>query len=124
MITTYFLRIISNENKELINNIIGVKSDSRSKSWTYRVIKEELDNYFDFINNFLDLLEGKYQALADIGIQKNNITIWMIEEFSGDCNMEFDPVRMKRLGDNGINLCITCYEVDSNSSTKPDDTII
>ena len=117
MKNNYILQIDSEVNEELINNIIGVKKNYMSKIWCYEVVEEESDNYFDFINNFLDLLDGKYQDLTKIGIQKDDISIWRIYEYFGQCNMEFDPVRMKRLGDNEITLCITCYEVDSNSTT-------
>jgi hypothetical protein len=57
------------------------------------------------------LLEGKYQQLADIGVDVEDITIWKYYEYdNGQCNMEFHPKVTKRLGDNGIVLCISCWE--------------
>lgn len=107
----YVLQIESKNNDvKLIDSIIGVEKNYISDIWCYEVIEKEEDNYFDFINNFLDLLDGKYQDLAKIGIQREDISIWMIYEFNGQCNMEFDPTRMKRLGINEIKLCISCYQ--------------
>ncbi len=55
-------------------------------------------------------MEGKYELLATIGIERKDITIWMLYEYDQQCNLEFDPIRMKRLGDNGIGLCISCWD--------------
>jgi len=79
-------------------------------TWTYEVITKEEYPYFDFINNFLDILESKYVKLAELGVQRDDITIWNYYEYDGQCNMEYDPNRLKRLGENGITLCITCWD--------------
>jgi hypothetical protein len=84
--------------------------NSIPNSWTYEVITKEEDPYFDFINNFLDILVNKYAKLAELGVQRDDITIWNYYEYDGQCNMEYDPNRMKRLGENGITLCITCWD--------------
>jgi hypothetical protein len=54
---------------------------------------------------------GDYDKLWRIGIRTEDITIWHIYEHDGQCNLEFDPQRMKRLGENGITLCVSCYQV-------------
>lgn len=79
-------------------------------TWSYEVTSTELDSYFDFINTFLDILDAKYETLYKLGINRKDITIWCFYEYDQQCNLEFDPVRMKRLGDNGITLCITCWD--------------
>ncbi len=78
--------------------------------WTYEVIDDETDEYFDFINIFLDILETKYGDLSKLNIERDCITVWMLYEYDQQCNMEFDPIRLKRLGDNGIKLCISCWD--------------
>ena len=78
--------------------------------WTYEVIVKEDDPYFDFINTFLDLLESKYKTLEQLHINRSDITFWYLYEYDRQCNMEFDSVRLKRLGDNGITLCISCWD--------------
>ena len=87
-------------------------------TWTYQINTIAQDNYFDFINIFLDILENKYKKLADLGIQKNDISIWHLYEYDQQCNMEFDPTRLKRLGDNGITFCISCWDSGQEYNTK------
>jgi hypothetical protein len=100
-----------------LTTILGVKPsndfsnfpDTIPSSWTYKVIDDKADEYFDFINVFLDLLETKYPDLEKLNIKRNDISIWLLYEY-GQCNMEFDPQRLKRLGDNGITFCISCWD--------------
>lgn len=109
----------SNETYDLITEIIGVKPTDRGfekirqespNTWTYQVIEEQNDPFYDFINRFLDLLENKYDKLAEIGIKRSDISFWYLYEYDQQCNMEFDPTRLKRLGENGITLCISCWD--------------
>ena len=79
--------------------------------WFYRVDTNDDDEPFDFINAFLDILEGKYEALASLGIQREDILIWLVYEYDQQCAMEFHPQEMKRLGENGIHLNIDCYAI-------------
>ncbi|MFT7234407.1 MAG: hypothetical protein ACI8TA_003639 [Cyclobacteriaceae bacterium] len=79
-------------------------------SWTYEVIEVKDAPHFDFINKFCDLLEGKFDKLYDLGINRNDITFWYLYEYEGQCNLEFNPKDLKRLGDNGITLCISCWD--------------
>ena len=79
-------------------------------TWCLEVEESESDEYFDFINRFLDILEGKYEQLECIGISKKDISIWLLYEYEEQCNMEFLPVDLKRLGISGISLCISCWE--------------
>ena len=105
-----------------ISKILGVSStdidfpdfkdfkDSIPSIWSYEVVQAQNDSYFDFINNFLDILENKYDKLSNLGIERDNISFWKLYEYDQQCNLEFDPIRMKRLGDNGITLCISCWD--------------
>ena len=102
-----------------ITEILGVKpTDTKfddfpngiPATWTYEVVEKDEDPYFDFINIFLDILETKYNLLEELNIQRDDITLWFLYEYDQQCNMEFDPVRLKRLGVNGIKLCISCWD--------------
>jgi hypothetical protein len=84
--------------------------DNIPSTWTYEVIDDITDEYFDFINIFLDLLETKYSDLEKLNIKRNDISIWLLYEYDQQCNMEFDPQRLKRLGENGITFCISCWD--------------
>jgi hypothetical protein len=106
----YSLRINSN-NKEEIFMILGISSNFvNSDIWIYEVIEGEQDPYFDFINEFLNILDGKYESLSQIGISREDITIWLIYEYDNQCNLEFDPNLLYRLGKENIRLCISCYQ--------------
>ncbi len=104
------------ETYNSITKIIGVMptdkdfKDKIPNTWTYEVIEEQNDPFYDFINKFLDLLEYKYDKLAEIGIKRSDISIWYLYEYDQQCNMEFDPTRLKRLGENGITLCVSCWD--------------
>lgn len=109
---SYSLQIYteSNDIRSKINNVLNVKSNFPNDSWGIEIIEKETDNYVDFINIFLDILENKYSFLEDIGISRNYITIWAIYEYKEQCNIEFEPKDLERLGKNGIKLCISCWE--------------
>lgn len=117
----YQLQIAFDQSVDTFNKlttILGVKPsddfsdfpDNIPSSWTYEVIDDKADKYFDFINVFLDLLETKYSELEDLKIKRSNISIWLLYEYDQQCNMEFAPQRLKRLGDNGITFCISCWD--------------
>lgn len=83
--------------------------DGTPSSWTYEVVEDHDTAYYDFINQFLNLLEGKFEELQKLGIERGDITFWYLYEYDGQCNMEFDSKSLKRLGDNEISLCISCW---------------
>jgi len=107
------------ETYNSITNILGInpiKEDltflpnKNPNLWTFEKVVESGEPFYDFINEFLDILENNYEKLEKIGIKRDNITFWFLYEYDQQCNMEFDPIRLKRLGDNGITLCISCWE--------------
>lgn len=93
-----------------INEILGIVSNGDSGFWELEVIRELDDQSFNFIDFFLSLLNGKYIEMENIGIYKEDISIWMLYEYEGQCNMEFRPIDMEELGKQGIILCISCWE--------------
>lgn len=108
--TYYSLRINTNEaNYQRVSHILRKEPKDFSRGWIYEVESSETD-YFDCINEFLDILEANYENLDRVGIAKNDISIWIIYEYNQQCNLEFIPKDLKRLGDNEISLCISCYE--------------
>ena len=100
----------SKGQKEKVSNLLRIKSNKQmSNTWCLEVQEKESDEYFDFVNHFLDILEGKYGQLESIGISKEDISIWLLYEYDNQCNMEFLPNNLKRLGENGISLCVSCW---------------
>jgi len=101
------------ETLNAVNSILGIEylSDEENPSqWIYEVEQQESDAYFDFINSFLNIIETKYSDLEKLNIKHDDISIWMFYEYEHQCNMEFDPKRMKRIGESGITLCISCWQ--------------
>lgn len=105
----------SSEQADRITNILGVVPNHPLVSWGYKLIVKD-NTYTNFIDIFLGILEGRYEKLQDIGITKDDITIWMIYEYEEQCNMEFTPNDMKRLGDSGVTFCISCYKSSNSKS--------
>lgn len=108
----YNLQILcsNDEQIEKVSNLLNIKPTKQmSNIWCLEVEEKESDEYFDFINHFLDILEGKYKQLESIEISREDISLWFLYEYKDQCNMEFLPNDLKRLGDNGIGLCVSCW---------------
>ena len=108
------------ETFDAISDVLGLLPDAslydsndglnKLSIWIYTKEVNETEPYFDFINEFMDLVEPNLSKLQELGIHRSDISIWKLYGYDQQCNMEFDPQRMKRLGDNGITLCISCWE--------------
>jgi hypothetical protein len=105
-----FLKLTELFGLKPIEDNISQYSENIPSSWIHEVTQLENDPYYDFINNFLNILEPKFPDLYRLNINHSDITFWHLYEYDQQCNMEFDPVRLKRLGDNNITLCISCWE--------------
>ena len=120
----YRLDISTDNTADTLNKITNIlgwtpskvddenRRDNRYMVWSYSV-DESADN-FDFINIFLDKLEPNFDELQKLGVTKDDITFWLLYAYDQQCGMEFAPKEMKRLGDNGITLCIDCWQTDEN----------
>ncbi|AFM02744.1 hypothetical protein Fleli_2333 [Bernardetia litoralis DSM 6794] len=86
------------------------ETNEPSTWWLQLLEDEENDIYVDFINVFMDLLEPKFDKLKNIGIEKENILIWLVYEYEQQCALGFNPKELERLGKNGIALNIDCHE--------------
>jgi hypothetical protein len=99
----YQLFIDTDNNSETYNSVtelLGLqpKEDEKDKiskdrysTWMYIVTELETDPYFDFINNFLDILEPKFADLEKLGMTRDKILFWMLYEYDQQCGMEFHP---------------------------------
>ena len=117
----YRLQILSSKSysEEQLNNVIGVSSNFPHADWGIEIIQSD-ENFSGILVYFLSLLEGKYEKLESIGISREDISIWVLYEYEGQCNMEYDPVSMKKIGENGIVLCISCWEKEFPLHQQPD----
>lgn len=101
--------------KDQISDILNIKPNiDYLGAWNYLIEYDDNDvenEYKDFAYEFTTILDGKYDCLKYIGINREDITAWFIYNYEYQCNMEFSPQQLKMLGDNGITFCITCYDV-------------
>ena len=116
MINFWSLKINCEDSlKDSVSVILGVKPNIKY-GWELEKIEEEEDPYVNYIEYFLDLLEFNYEKLSAIGVERTDIAIWRIYEYNDQCNMEFSPTNMYRLGSNGITLCVSCYDMPTQLS--------
>lgn len=110
-ILTYELRINTEEKFfESVSSIVELQPENYKYGWSYMIVFEEQKDYNNIIERFLDSLEGKFGKLRKLGIEKRDISIWLIYGYNNQCNMEFEPKILERIGKRGIKLCISCYE--------------
>jgi hypothetical protein len=103
---------VPEENSHKIDGILGVKTNQgTTPRWILSIEEKEEDEYIPFIDYFLSILEGKYDQLEEIGVTRDNITVWFVYYYDSQCNMEFSPKEMYNLGKEGITFCISCYDI-------------
>ncbi len=110
-----------------LTNLLGVTPQKYQKTrfyksdepsiWTYQIEREDEEEYFDFINLFIDMVEPKFDELLKLGIDKENILIWLVYVYTEQCALGFSPDEMKRIGDTGISFNIDCHEIKSITSS-------
>ena len=125
----YQLFIDTDDNSETYNSLtkllklqpteneMNKASEYNNSSWMYMVTETENDPNFDFINNFLDILEPKFADLEKLGVTRDKILFWILYEYDQQCGMEFHPQEIIRLGQSGIHLNIDCWTKNKNEST-------
>jgi hypothetical protein len=109
---SYVLKIDCNENSpEVITSLLDIAPTiSNDNRWELEIIQDENGNYVDFIQIFVNILKDKYIKLEEIGIKRDSISIWIYYEYDQQCNMEFSPDNLSKIGNNGISLCISCWQ--------------
>lgn len=98
--------------REKITAIMGENSNVEHSSWELERVIQDGDIYTDYVSYFLNLLDGNYDKLSTLGIGRDDISIWLLYEYLEQCNMEFLPHNLKRMGENGIVLCVSCWQKD------------
>lgn len=96
-----------------INSLLGVTDAGKKGYWGYEIIVDEGPLEISqptVLLHFMSILDGKFQALHEVGIQRSNIVIYMTYEYDVQCNMEFLPEELLLLGQNGIVLAVSCYQ--------------
>ena len=112
-----------------VTNLLGVTPQKYEKTkfdksdepriWTYQIEREDEEEYLDFVNLFVDMVEPKFDELLKLGIDRENILIWLVYVYTEQCALGFSPDEMKRLGETGISFNIDCHEIKSITTIKP-----
>jgi len=115
MTTYHSLQIdIPDDKFEIVNKILGVESNC-PPFWELKLIQKEEDKYIPFADYFLSILKGKYDQLEEVGVRRDDISVWFVYYYDSQCNMEFSPKDMCNLGKEGITLCVSCYDIHDYS---------
>jgi len=110
MNSEYVLRINTDKEKyNTLSSLLAVVPTSTRVYWELS-INESSNLYTKAINYFLELIENNIERLNQSGIKKEDLSIWYLYEYEEQCNMEFQPDELKKLGDSGITLCISCWK--------------
>jgi hypothetical protein len=106
---TYILRI-GGATRQHVADVLEVPSSQDEGDWSFELRESPNDPPTRFVDIFLGLLADKFGALEEIGVSRDNIAVWLLYEYDGQCNIEFQPDDLRMLGEAGITLCISCWE--------------
>lgn len=67
--------------------------------------------YFDVILFFVTKLQANWGNLQAKGFSNQSFFILILYAYKNQCNIEFSAVQLKAIGDLGIGLGISCWQV-------------
>lgn len=117
------LEILIKDEKENSSYILSdqIRNDGIYLNWNYEksvkdnkhiviveVVENNTDERFDEINEFINLIYKNKDTIHEF--QESDLCLRINYEYDDQCNLEFLPSQLKRLGDLGIALCISCWE--------------
>jgi hypothetical protein len=99
----YCFRIhFESQNFSKISKLMELEPND-TYGWAYKF------NETNFMS-ILDKIEKKITHLNKIESLNDKIELWIYYEYEHQCNLEFDPLLLKRLGKMGCTLCISCWD--------------
>lgn len=104
---------IGNSNSE-ISGILGVETNYMNETnWNYLLTNIKKNKRVNTLEVFYNLLVNKFEELeSKLGIEKSDISIWLVIEYDGECNIVLEKEELKYLSDLGINFCISIYKMN------------
>ena len=106
------LCIMFDEDQSIaLEDILGFKDVQALRQphfWKLRQVHNQDQPQVDYISYFLDLLEGHYEALQQLGIHRQDISIHWDYRYGMRGQLEFRPEVLERLGRSGLSLHIHC----------------
>lgn len=73
-----------------------------------QIIETVNEKRFNEIKEFVKLIKQSEEIINYF--KMNELSIKIDYEYDEQCNMEFSPNELKKLGENGIILCISCWK--------------
>lgn len=92
-----------------INSVFDLDFELDNQTGKFEFNCDFNEDYWFCLNKILDIIELKSEKLEFLGVKKESISIWFISEMSEQTNFEFPPSLLKRLGNSGVNFCISLY---------------
>ncbi len=98
-----------NINLSEIENLLQIELDN-NRMRAPKDLPEDPDGpiFYKEIAWLLDMAEKNKEKLTELGVAFSECEIWMIYYYDKQCNMEFAPDLMERMGKLGIKLCVSC----------------
>ncbi len=95
-----------------ISDILGVNANKHiNGNWIYFISIDEDGDWVDFYDVFYNILKDKIQILdEELKINKDQINIWLVLEYEGQCNFEINPNDLAKLSSLEVTLCVSCYQ--------------
>ena len=114
MTADYVLRIACPADRmATLSRIVGAEPTRSSHGyWSFEVSERATEGPVPFVDIFLGLLKGKYDLLAEVGIARRHVSVWIYCEYSDQCNLQLLAKDLRRLGEEQIDLCISCWQTE------------
>jgi hypothetical protein len=90
------------------NRIINVNGNLNTE-WIYEVAQKQSEEEYDFVTHFLEILEGKYDRLEEIGV-RNSITFYCVFDFEQYDFHELEQSELDLLDKHRIGLGMTSFD--------------
>ena len=111
MQTQYWLELLVQQEKYAqIGRLFGVQESKQARSLLQVFHQEFFSEPGGFIiHSMLDNLELQYEELDSLEVPRGNIALWMnCQTDTGTYELEWDPMSLMRLGEEGVKLCVRC----------------
>ncbi|NCI45794.1 hypothetical protein [Sediminibacterium soli] len=109
--TSYAIRINTESHKypDLSVLFSYFKKQTLNSVWQYEITEEEND-FTNAIEILTNQIEDNLNALRKLDIEIDDVSLWYLYEYDGQCNMEFSPAELSAISKLGLTLCISCWE--------------
>ncbi len=100
---------VEKKYQEMVCKLINIEPTILENHLEF-AIDQESKGYWEAILYFIDFIENNIDKLQEMNVKRENMTIWILYAYENQCNLEFDARILKKLGECGVSLCISCWE--------------